>query len=532
MDSMQFWPLRMTRLIDYAARHHGQQEIVSRAEDGSTHRSNWAATRRRARQLAGALRNMGVRPGDRVGTLAWNSYRHLEAWFGIMGMGGVAHTVNPRLFDQQLIYILNDAEDRVLLFDRTFLPIVERIAPRLTSVEKFILLGEAGDMPASSIDLLCYETVIAAAEPIDWVELDETAPAGLCYTSGTTGNPKGVLYTHRSNMLLTMTALAPDAFNISSRSVIFPIVPMYHSNAWGLPFTAAAAGTKLVLTANFEPQGIIDLIRSEGVTLSAAVPTIWQGVFEKLETGSKTLGSLREVLIGGTAAPRSMIRFFEKALGVTVTHAWGMTELSPIGTIGKPSAEIMRMTDEERLDVKVKQGRAIMGVDLRLCDDDGNDVPHDGASPGRLMVRGGWVVQRYFKAGADAVDHDGWFDTGDIATIDAFGFVQLVDRAKDLIKSGGEWISSVALECAAMEHDGVKEAAVIALPHPKWDERPLLIAVRKPCEAIGKDGLQAFLAEKVARWWLPDDIIFVDELPYTGTGKVDKVALRRRFVPS
>ena len=532
LGSMQEWPLLVWRLIDHAAQYHGAREIVSLRVEGDEHRTNWREVRARAKQAAQALAGLGVGTGDRVATLAWNTHRHIECWYAISGMGAVAHTVNPRLFPEQIAWILNHAEDRVLFFDTGFLKIVEAIAPQLTTVRHFVAMTDRAHMPDSALPLLCYEDLLAAEDgDFAWADVDERAPAGLCYTSGTTGNPKGVLYSHRSNVLHTLGAGVTDVFGIGSGSCILPVVPMYHANAWGLPYIAAAAGAKLVMPGpNMDAATTLRLIRQEGVTMTAGVPTIWLGVLAQLEADGGDLGKLQRVVIGGSAAPRSMIDTLQRTHGVEVSHLWGMTEMSPVGTVGGLTAAARALPYERQLDIQCKQGRPLFGVEMKIVDDDGTELPRDGVAFGHLLVRGPWIVERYFKGdGGDILDADGWFDTGDIATLDSDGYMQITDRSKDVIKSGGEWISSIELENAAVGHPDVIEAAVIGIVHPKWDERPLLIVIRRPDTSLSKDDMIAYLTGKVAKWWLPDDVAFVDELPHTGTGKLQKTTLREQF---
>ena len=520
IGGMQDWPLRIPRLIDHAAREHGGREIVSRWADGSTTRTDWAGVARDARRLAKALTRMGIARGDRIATLGMNHSRHLAAWYGVIGMGGVIHTVNPRLFDEQLVYIANHAEDRVLFYDAAFAPIVERMKPRWTSIEHYVCFDTADG----------FEALIAdEAEDFTWVEGDEREPAMLCYTSGTTGNPKGVLYEHRSSIIHAFAAIAPDVFGLSARAVALPIVPMFHAAAWGIPFAAAAAGCKLVFSADYRPDVLCDLFARERVTHSAGVPTVWAGLIAHVEATGASLGPLDLVTIGGSAAPRAMIEWLS-ARGVRVGHAWGMTETSPIGTSGAPPAEWDAMSAAERIDYVAKQGRVPFGIEIRVVDDEGRKQPRDGRSSGRLQVRGPWVVARYFRdESGPATGADDWFDTGDVAVIHSDGVMQITDRAKDVIKSGGEWISSIELENAAVGCAGVAEAAAVGVPHPKWDERPLLLVVRRAGAEVSAEAIQAHLAGHLARWWLPDEILFVDELPHTATGKLLKTALRERY---
>lgn len=531
--TMQDWPLLVWKLIDHAAAYHGDREIVSLTCEGPEHRSTWRTVRSRAKQVAAALRSLGVKPAERVATLAWNTHRHVESWYGISGMGAVAHTINPRLFDDQIVYIANHAEDRVLFFDLTFLPLVERLAPRFNTIAHYVLLTDSAHMPASSsLDLLCYEDLLAAETgEAAWTELPETAPAGLCYTSGTTGNPKGVQYSHRSNVLHAMAANMTDVFGMSASTVVMPIVPMYHANAWSIPYTAAASGAKLVMAGpHFDPPTIQKLMIAEDVDLALAVPTIWLGLLQHLEKNGGGLGKLDRTAIGGSAVPRSMIEAFDKLHGVRVLQLWGMTEMSPLGTIGSPTAAIALKSYDEQLDWRVKQGRGLFGVEMKIVGDDGVELPRDGKIFGRLLVRGPWVVGSYFKGdGASAFDADGWFDTGDVATLDAHGYMQIVDRSKDVIKSGGEWISSIDLENAAIGAPGVAEAAVIGVPHPKWDERPLLIVRPKEGQTPTREAVLAYLDGRIAKWWMPDDVVVVDDLPHTATGKLLKTELRTRF---
>ena len=530
LGTMQDWPLLVSKLIDHAAIYHGQREIVSLSCEGPKHRTNWATVRGRARQVAGALRRLGMQPGDRIATLAWNTWRHVESWYGISGMGGVAHTINPRLFEEQIIYIANHAEDRVLFFDLTFIKLVEKLAPSLSTIEHFVLLTDRAHMPESSLNLLCYEDLLAA-ESVDapWTDMPENAPAGLCYTSGTTGNPKGVQYSHRSNVLHAMAACATDVFAMGARTVVLPIAPMYHANAWSIPYTAAAAGAKLVMGGpNFDPPTLHKLIVEEEVDLALAVPTIWLGMMQHLEKTGETMGKLNRTAIGGSAVPRAMIEAYDK-LGVRVLQLWGMTEMSPLGTVGTGVPETDTMPYADELNVRIKQGRGLFGVEMKIVDDDGQELPRDGVAFGRLLVRGPWIVGSYFKGDGASAFEDGWFDTGDVATLDPLGYMQIVDRAKDVIKSGGEWVSSIDLENVAVGAPGVAEACVIGVHHPKWDERPLLLVVPKEGATVTKDSVLGYLDGRIAKWWTPDDVLIVPGLPHTATGKLLKVALREQY---
>jgi acyl-CoA synthetase (AMP-forming)/AMP-acid ligase II len=524
LGGMQDWKLRVTHLIDHAAREHGTREIVTRWADGSESRTNWAGIRHDALRMTQALRALGIKPGDRIGTLAMNHSRHLTSWYGAVGVGGVLHTINPRLFDEQLLYIANHAEVQVLLYDAAFQPLVDRLKPQWTSIKHYICY----DPPAGQDG---FESWIGAHDgATDWHDGDERDPCMLCYTSGTTGNPKGVLYEHRSTMLHAMAGLQPSAFDLSCRSVMVPVVPMFHAASWGLPWAGAAAGAKFVYSAVNDPAVLHGLMLREGATHSAGVPTVWLGMFQHLDATGADLGKLKTAIIGGSAAPRAMVERLMRA-GIRVGHAWGMTETSPIGTVGAPTANWDEMSFDEQVDQVCKQGRSIFGVELRTVDldDDAKVLPRDGQTSGKLQIRGPWVLKRYFQAEADAIDADNWFDTGDVATIHADGTLQLTDRTKDVIKSGGEWISSVELENAAVGCPGVAEAAAIGVYHPRWDERPLLVVVRKPGADVSGDDVKAYLADKIAKWWMPDAVEFVEEIPHTATGKILKTALRAMY---
>ncbi|HZG46517.1 MAG TPA: long-chain fatty acid--CoA ligase [Allosphingosinicella sp.] len=520
LGAMQDWPLRVMRLLDYAEREHATREIVSRWADGSTTRTNYAGLARDSRKLAQALERLGIRRGDRVATLAMNHSRHIAAWYGTIGMGGVIHTVNPRLFSEQLVYIFNHAEDRVLFYDHAFRPLIDALRPHLKTVEHYFCFdGPDGE----------FEPLIAAESgDYRWAEGDEREPCMLCYTSGTTGNPKGVLYEHRSTVIHAMAEVQPDVLGIGRRAIAMPIVPMFHAAAWGLPFAAPIAGCKLVCTADYTPKAVCDLMHEEGVTHTAAVPTVWLALMQYVEQTGRDLGNLKTVTIGGSAAPRAMIEFFETR-GVAVAHAWGMTEMSPIGTVGARPHDWDELSFEAQIDIICKQGRVPFGVELRVVDDQGREQPRDGKSSGSLQVRGPWVIKRYYKETEDATGAEGWFDTGDVAVIHPDGVMQITDRAKDVIKSGGEWISSIELENAAMSCPGVAEAAAVGVAHPKWDERPILLVVRKEGADISASAIQQHLTAHVAKWWLPDEILFVDSLPHTATGKLLKTALREQY---
>ena len=522
LGAMQDWPLRVTQLVDHAEREHGDGEIVSAWADGRVTRTSWRDAARDARKMAQALERLGIRRGDRVATLAMNHAHHLVSWYGAIGMGSILHTINPRLFADQLEYIANHAEDRVLLYDRAFTPLVEAMKPKWPKIEHYICMDAAEGEPGFR------DWIDAEDGDYAWIEADERDPIGLCYTSGTTGNPKGVLYEHRSTMLHTMAEASPDIFNLSKRAVVLPIVPMFHANAWGVPWAAPMVGCKLVLSADYRPESMCKLMRDEKVTHSAGVPTVWLTMIEHIERTGEDLGELKYVTIGGSAAPRAMIKWL-RSKGIEVTHAWGMTETSPIGTCGARPQGWESMTEEEKLEYTARQGRAPFGVELRTVDDEGNVLPRDGKSSGRLQARGPWVVKRYFKEERDATDDEQWFDTGDVALLHPDGTMQITDRAKDVIKSGGEWISSIDLENAAVGCPGVAEAAAIGIPHPKWDERPLLLVVRNEGSDVSEEQIRDHLRSSCSSWWQPDAIEFVDQLPHTATGKLSKLTLRKQY---
>jgi len=525
-------PLTIAALIGHAARWHGGTQIVSRVPEGGIHRYGWTDAHRRARQCAQALAALGVGASDRVATLAWNSHRHLELYYAIAGSGAVCHTVNPRLFPDQVAWILNDAPSGWVFFDMTFLPLVEKLARRCPGVAAWIALTDRAHMPVSSIPLLCYEDLLAAEDGrFAWPDLEEDRASSLCYTSGTTGHPKGALYSHRSTLLHSFAACAADGFGMSSSEVVLPVVPMFHVNAWGVPYAAAMAGAKLVLPgAQLDGASLHELMENEKVTLALGVPTVWLALLQYLEKHGLGLSTLKRVVIGGAAAPRSMIRAFRERHGVEVIHAWGMTELSPLGTVNHLLPKHASCSEEERDGVREKQGRPLFGIDLRVVDGGGREVAHDGVAFGDLQARGHWVIQRYFggEAHGEALE-EGWFPTGDVATLDADGYMKITDRSKDVIKSGGEWISSIEIEGLAMAHPAVAEAAVIGVKHPKWDERPLLVVVVKPGASVTREALLEGFEGKIARWWIPDDVLFVDSLPHTATGKLSKMELRRQL---
>ncbi len=537
MGQMMKLPLTVASLIRHAARHAGEVEIVSKHCEGDIHRSNWAEVARRARQFAQALDALGVAAGERVATLAWNGHRHVEIYYGASGSGRVCHTINPRLFPEQIEWIANDAEDQVLCFDIGFVPLVEKLAPRLTSVRHFVAMTSRERMPAETSipNLLCFDDLLAAQSgDAAWPELSEDTAATLCYTSGTTGHPKGALYSHRSIVLHSYGAALPDAMNCSTRDVILPIVPMFHVNAWGIPYTAALVGCKLVMPGpHLDGASLYELFETEGVTFSAGVPTVWLGLLNYMKAKGLHFSTFRRTVIGGSACPPAMMKTLQDEYHVEVIHAWGMTELSPLGTLSKLQAKHESLPKDAQQRLLQSQGRVIYGIDMAIIDDEGKALPWDGVSAGNLVVRGPWVIDRYFRQAQSplvSVDGEpGWFPTGDVAAIDADGFMFITDRSKDVIKSGGEWISSIELENIAVAHPAVHEAAVIACRHPKWDERPLLVVVPKPGASVTREEMLRFFDGKVAKWQIPDDVAVVAELPHTATGKLQKLKLREQF---
>ena len=525
-------PLLISSMLDYAAKYHGGTEIVSRTVEGPIHRYTYAEALARSKRLSQALHRLGIGMGDRVATLAWNGFRHFELYFGVSGMGAVCHMINPRLFEGQISYILNDAEDKVVFADLTFISLLEEIAPAAKSVKAFVIMTDKANMPDTSLpNLYCYETLLDAENGnFDWPLFDENTASSMCYSSGTTGNPKGVLYSHRSTVLHAWAAMTPDMLNISAADAIMPVVPMFHVNAWGIPYAASMAGAKLVMPgAAMDGASIHEMIECEDVTISAGVPTVWLGLLDYLERSGSKVDNFKYCVIGGSAAPRAMSVEMEQKYGVQVLHAWGMTEMSPLGTVNWPKNGMEDETDEARYDRQIKQGRPCYGVDMKIVNDVNEALPEDGKAFGELKVRGFWVSSKYYRAEGNIYDADGWFATGDVATIDTDGYMHITDRSKDVIKSGGEWISSIELENIAVGHPGVFEAAVIGVPHPKWDERPLLVVVRNEGSEISAAELLAFYVGKVAKWWIPDDVAFVDKLPHTATGKLLKMDLRATF---
>ncbi|MBX3596994.1 MAG: long-chain-fatty-acid--CoA ligase [Rhizobiaceae bacterium] len=530
---MQNWPLLCHKLLDYAAENHTGREIVSRSVEGPIVRTTYGQMRQRALGVAELLDRDGFGEGQRIATLAWNTGRHLEVWYGAMGIGAIYHTLNPRLFPEQIAWIMNHAEDQALFVDLTFMPIVEKIASSVKSLKKIIVLTDSAHMPETKLaNVVAYEDWLAEARGgFIWRNLDENAAAGMCYTSGTTGNPKGVVYSHRSNVLHAMIAAMPNAMGISCRDVVLPVVPMFHANAWGLGQSGPMVGAKLVMPGGkMDGASMYELLDTEKVTFTAAVPTVWLMLLQHLEETGKKLPYLKKVVIGGSACPRAVTKKFEEVYGVEVIHAWGMTEMSPLGSLCTIKPEYLDLKGEELLAVKDKQGFAPFGVEMKVTDDENVERPRDGKTFGRLKVRGPAVARAYYGgAGQDQFDEEGWFDTGDVAHLDQYGYMQITDRAKDVIKSGGEWISTIDLENLAVGHPDVAEAAVIGVHHSRWDERPLLVVVRKPGKEPTKEDLLAFMDGKVAKWWLPDDVAFVDEIPHTATGKIQKITLREQF---
>jgi acyl-CoA synthetase (AMP-forming)/AMP-acid ligase II len=530
---MQDRPLLISSFIEFAGTFHGDTEIVTRRVEGDIHRYTYGQARHRSKQLAQALERLGVKLGDRVATLAWNTYRHFECYYGVSGLGAVLHTINPRLFPEQIAYIANHAEDSYVFTDLTFVPLLEQLAPDLVSVKGYVVMTDRKHMPETTLpNVMCYEDLLAAEDgDFEWPVFDEMTASSLCYTSGTTGNPKGVLYAHRSTVLHSMAFAMRDVVGLSSSDVMLPVVPMFHANAWGIAYAAPMTGAKLVFPgAALDGANVFELMDQENVTISAGVPTVWLMLLNYLKDNNAKLPHMDRTVIGGSAAPASMIEAFEQIYDVQVIHAWGMTEMSPLGTTGTMRQEIADLPWEEQLPYKLKQGRIIYGVDLKITDDAGAELARDGKAFGHVMVRGPWITSGYYRAeGGQMIDDDGWFDTGDVATVDPLGYMQITDRAKDVIKSGGEWISSIDVENMAIGCPGVAEAAVIGIAHPKWDERPLLIIIKSEGSDIEKQDILKYLEGKIAKWWMPDDVVFVAEIPHTATGKIQKTTLRDQF---
>ena len=527
---MQSQPLLISSLIEFADRHHAEGEIVSRRIEGDIHRTNWAGIAKRSRQVANALDSLKLGFGDRVATLAWNGYRHLEMYFGVSGSGRVLHTLNPRLHPDQVVWIANHAEDRVLVFDMTFLPLVQAVHARCTTIQHYVVMCDADKLPEGSgiPGLQSYEAWIGKEKPqYVWPQFDENTASSMCYTSGTTGNPKAALYSHRSTTLHAYAAALPDVMCLSARDSVLPVVPMFHVNAWGIPYSAALTGCKLVFPGPaMDGKSIYELIEGEKVSYAAGVPTVWQMMLGHMSANSLKFSTLKRTVIGGSACPPAMIQAFQDTYGVEVLHAWGMTEMSPLGTLNTLKNKHLDLPHDEKMKIRLKQGRAIYGVDMKIVDEDGKAQPWDGKVYGNLLVKGPWVVSEYFKGEGGDPLQDGWFPTGDVATIDPEGFMQITDRSKDVIKSGGEWISSIDIENIAMAHPAVLMAACIGMPHPKWDERPIIAVVKKPGAEVSRDDLLAFYDGKTAKWQIPDDVVFVDAIPLGATGKMQKMKLR------
>ena len=534
LGQMMNRPLLISMIARHALKWHGNREIVSITADHPRHRYTYREAFERAKRLSNALSRAGMAHSDRIATLAWNDFRHFEIYYGVSCAGLVCHTINPRLFDDQITYIANHAEDRWLFLDPAFVPLIEKLQGKLPKVERFIVLTDDAHMPQTSLrGAISYEALIAnESSECEWPDFDENTASSLCYTSGTTGDPKGVLYSHRSTVLHSLGSAVPDANDLSSSDVVLAVVPMFHVNAWGLPYTAAMVGAKLVFPGPKmgDPETLCELIESEGVNFAAAVPTVWQGMAAYLEKSGKRPGKLKRVLSGGSAVPVALMNELRDKYGVEVVHAWGMTENSPIGTVCSFSPEANALPSEQRDALRAKQGRCVFGVELKIVDDNDVELPHDGKAFGALKIRGPWVASSYYKRNdSTAFDNNGWFGTGDVATIDPLGYMQITDRTKDVIKSGGEWISSIELENLAVAHPAVAQAAVISVAHPKWQERPLLVVVLKPGQTLTRDELLKFYEGKVAKWWIPDDVAFVDKLPLTATGKLSKLQLRQQF---
>jgi len=527
---MQNQDLSISSLIDFAQKHHGDVEIVSRRVEGDIHRSTWATIAHRSRQVANGLDTWNLGRGSRVATLAWNGYRHLELYFGVSSSGRVIHTINPRLHPDQIVWIANHAEDEVMCFDMSFLPIAKQIHERCTTVKHWVALCDADKLPADTgiPGLLSYESWLSQqSTDYVWPTLDENTAACMCYTSGTTGHPKAALYSHRSTVLHAYACALPDVMCLSARDAILPVVPMFHVSAWGLPYSAAMVGAKLVFPgAALDGKSIYELLEAEKVTLAAGVPTVWQMLLAHLKTHDLRFNHLKRTVIGGSACPPAMIHAFNDLYGVEVLHAWGMTELSPLGTLSTLKNKHLSLSDEDKLKIRMKQGRAIFGLDFKIVDDNGKEQAHDGKAYGDLWVKGPWVIQEYFKQEGASPLIDGWFPTGDVATVDPDGYMQITDRSKDVIKSGGEWISSIDIENIAMAHPEVLMAACIGMPHPKWDERPIVVVVVKPGAKLAREQILSFYEGKIAKWQIPDDAVFVEAIPIGATGKMLKTKLR------
>ena len=530
---MMHQPLLISNLLEHAAKYHSDTSVISREINGQVTVKNWLQTQQNCKRLANTLASFGLNAGDRLATIAWNNYRHLESWYAISGSGYVCHTINPRLFPEQLVFIINDAQDKAIFFDSTFLPLIQAIQGKVPTVERFICLGSHDEKIVEALpDVLFYDELIQhQSTEFDWPQFSEETPSSLCYTSGTTGNPKGVLYSHRSTLLHTMAICLPDSLNLSANDIVMPVVPMFHVNAWGIPYSAAMVGATIVLPGpNLDGDSLINLIDDYKVTVALGVPTIWQGLLAAAKKSGTKLESMNRNVVGGAACPPSIIRDFKNNYACDTIHAWGMSETSPLGSVNQPKAKHSALSDEEYEKLRLTQGRPPFGVELRIVDGNSTTaLPNDGHTQGNLQIRGPWIVENYFNQEKNALTADGWFDTGDIATIDADGYMSICDRAKDLIKSGGEWISSVELENIAVGHPDIRMAAAIAARHPKWDERPILIAVKQENATLTEEEARAYFENKIARWQIPDVVIFVDALPINGTGKIVKAELRTKF---
>ncbi|MBB5516079.1 fatty-acyl-CoA synthase [Rubricella aquisinus] len=528
---MQDWQMNVSAIIDHAARYHPDRPVRGRAAEGHMVSSTYAEIRTRALKCAQALRRLGIQPGDVVGVMAWNTPRHMEVWYGVPGAGAALHTLNPRLFAEQMTYVITHAKDRIVMVDADLVPVIEAIADKLAGVETYIVLTDRAHMPDTTLNALCYEELIAAEDGLDgWTEVDERSACGICYTSGTTGNPKGVVYTHRSNVIHALSSATPDSLGIGSADVVMPVVPLFHANGWSIGYTAPMVGASLVMPGRDMTPGALYELLETGVTLTAAVPTVWLMLLQHMQADtSRRFSTLKRVVIGGSSCPRAVIEAFQNVYGVQVLHAWGMTEMSPLGTVCSFKPEVLAKDASGRLDVQETVGHPPFTIDLRITDDDGAELAWDGTAQGKLWAKGPAVVEQYLYADTSATDADGWFDTGDVATIDRNGYVRITDRSKDVIKSGGEWISSIDLENAAVAHPEVQEAAAIGVPHPKWDERPILVVVPVPGKSPEKDSILAQVAQKFAKWQVPDDVVFMDEIPHTATGKISKLELRKKL---